>query len=68
MDAHTLDDLQARQRAISATRDPRLGATKPLQRARRSLLRRIFARKEATTFHRCLAVHMHFAERRGILN
>lgn len=29
---------------------------------------RLFRRREPTTFHRCLAVHMHFAERSSALN
>jgi hypothetical protein len=65
MDANTANVLRARQRAVSLNRQE---WESPARAARRPLLQRLFRRKEVTTFHRCLAVHMHFAERRGVFH
>ncbi len=62
MDADTANFLHPRQRIIPVIRQER---QQPARTARR-LWTRIFRRKEITTFHRCLAVHMHFAARRGL--
>ena len=62
MDANTIS-LHARQRAVSGRKEREQAA-----RARRPFFQRLFRRKEVTTFHRCLAVHMHFAQRRGLMS
>lgn len=68
MDANTANFLRERQRAVSAAGPRRGDSTQAARSARGTLLQRIFRRKdrEVTTFHRCLAVHMHYAERRGL--
>ena len=45
--------------------DPAMSGRKPLKR--RWWHRFAWRRKEPTTFQRCLAVHMHFAENMGAL-
>jgi hypothetical protein len=65
MSAETASLPRTRQRVASMTRQERQQAT---QATRRPLLARIFRRQEVTTFHRFLAVHMHFAERRGFFH
>jgi hypothetical protein len=65
MDAGTANFLRERQRSVSTNRQER---EQSVRASRRPLLQRIFRRKEITTFHRCLAVHMHFAERRGFFH
>lgn len=50
------------------TTNPRRKRASELERpARQRLLRRLFRRSEPTTFQRCLAVHMHYAARNGVL-
>lgn len=44
-----------------------LGPVKPLASSR-PIFRRLFRRKAPTLFHRCLAVHIHFAEPHGGLS
>ena len=65
MSADTASLTRTRQRTVSNTRQERQQAARA---TRRPLLARIFRREEVTTFHRCLAVHMHFAERRGFFH
>jgi len=65
MSTDTASLSRTRQRVVSTTRQERQQAARA---ARRPLLARIFRREEVTTFHRCLAVHMHFAERRGFFH
>jgi hypothetical protein len=65
MSADTASLPRTRQRTVSATRQERQAIART---SRRPLLARIFRREEVTTFHRCLAVHMHFAERRGFFH
>jgi hypothetical protein len=66
MDANTFSDLRARQRPV-ATRPKQASATPAASAKRRPLLRRIFGREEVTTFQRCLAIHMHYAQRNSFL-
>ena len=66
MDANAINYLRRQPR--SAAPRPQQAPLAPAARApRRSLFRRLFRREEATTFHRCLAVHMVQAERESIL-
>ena len=66
MDANALPSLRRQPRSV--TPRPQQAPAAPIARApRRSLFRRLFRREEATTFHRCLAVHMVQAERESIL-
>ena len=65
MSADTASLPRTRHRVASITRQERQPATRA---TRRPLLARIFRREEVSTFHRCLAVHMHFAERRGFFH
>jgi hypothetical protein len=67
MDANTFSYLRARQRTPSAVRPPQASASPSAQPKRRPLLRRIFGREEITTFQRCLAIHMHYAQRNSFL-
>jgi len=67
MNADTANYLRGREGAVSFNRQQRAADDLARRRSRPTLWRRIFKRQEITTFHRCLAVHMHFAERRGIL-
>jgi hypothetical protein len=66
MDANTFSYLRARQRTPVAT-CPKQASKPAAQQKRRPLLRRIFGREEATTFQRCLAIHMHYAQRNSFL-
>lgn len=67
MDANAINYLRRQSRSVAAPR-PQQAPTVPSARApRRSLFRRMFRREEATTFHRCLAVHMVLAERESVL-
>jgi len=66
MDANTFTYLRARQRGVAPAR-PKQARAIAAQTKRRSLLGRIFGRGEVTTFHRCLAVHMHYAQRNSLL-
>lgn len=59
MDAQTVTSPRAFRRATPA------GAMR--RRRRHHLLRHIFRRREVTTFQRCLAVHMYFAEHTGTM-
>jgi hypothetical protein len=59
MDAQTVSSTRPLGRAVAAQPTRR--------RARRRFLRRFFRRAEVTTFQRCLAVHMYYAERTGTL-
>jgi hypothetical protein len=68
MDANTANFLRARRRVIPAGGPQRVDSVQVARPARGSLLQRIFRRKEVSTFHRCLAVHMHYAERRGFFH
>ena len=67
MDANTFSYLRARQRNVAPARPAQAKATPVARAKRRPLLQRIFAREEITTFHRCLAVHMHYAQRSSLL-
>lgn len=67
MDADIAHDLRAARRVPLKPRIETLNNASAMRTRRVPLLRRLFPRKEVTTFHRCLAVHMHFAERRGVL-
>ncbi len=67
MDANTFTYLRARQRDVTPVRAPQAATTPTAHAKRRPLLQRIFARDEVTTFHRCLAVHMHYAQRSSLL-
>jgi len=66
MDANTFTYLRARQRGVAPAR-PTPARTNAAHAKRRSLFGRIFGRDEVTTFHRCLAVHMHYAQRNSLL-
>jgi hypothetical protein len=67
MDANTFAYLRARQRSAAPARQQPAAAVPFTHTSRRPLLRRLFGRGEVTTFHRCLAVHMHFAQRSSLL-
>lgn len=67
MDANTFSYLRARQRHAPPSRPKPAGVSAVAHAKRRPLLRRIFGRDEVTTFHRCLAVHMHYAQRSSVL-
>ena len=68
MDANAINYLRRQPRSATAPRPQQTPATPSSARApRRSFFRRLFRREEATTFHRCLAVHMVHAERESIL-
>ena len=43
-------------------------APREMRRAPPAAPRRLFGAAEPTTFHRCLAVHMHFAKHSGALD
>jgi hypothetical protein len=63
--AKTLSEtLKARRSQRAAASTP---TTRALQPERRSL-GRLFRRKAPSTFHRCLAVHMHYAQRASALD
>jgi len=66
MDANTFSYLRDRQRTPVArsTQASAVPATAPKHRP---LLRRLFHRQEITTFQRCLAIHMHYAQRSSFL-
>jgi hypothetical protein len=57
------DTLKSRRSARAA----KLPAPRAVQPARRPL-GRLFSRKAPSTFHRCLAVHMHYAQRASALD
>ena len=67
MDANTFSYLRARQRIAPPARATTTAGSATAHAKRRPLLRRIFGRDEVTTFHRCLAVHMHYAQRSSVL-
>lgn len=67
MDANTFSYLRARQRMPVAACPKQSSAKSAVHQKRRPLLRRIFCREEATTFQRCLAIHMHYAQRNSFL-
>lgn len=67
MDANTFTYLRARQRQAAPARPQPAIAVSAAHAPRRPLLRRLFGRNEVTTFHRCLAVHMHYAQRSSVL-
>ena len=67
MDANTFSYLRARQRIASPARTKPITGSATAHAKRRPLFRRIFGRGEVTTFHRCLAVHMHYAQRSSVL-
>jgi hypothetical protein len=67
MDANTLSYLRARQRTPVAACPKQSSAKPAAHQKRRPLLRRIFGREEVTTFQRCLAIHMHYAQRNSFL-
>lgn len=65
----TLKARQARRASVSAT--PSVAAPVVAPRAvqpQRRPLGRLFARQAPSTFQRCLAVHMHYAQRASALD
>ncbi len=64
-DDHTYDRLRGDEAQVW-----RVTAAKPqpTQGERRSWLAALIRRPEPTTFHRCLAVHMHYAAPRSSLS
>lgn len=54
----------------TAKKDAPAWRVSPVQKSSemKPLISRVFARKEPTAFHRCLAVHMYFAGPRGGLS
>lgn len=67
MDANTFSYLRARQRTPVAARPTQASANPSAHPKRRPLLRRLFGREEVSTFQRCLAIHMHYAQRNSFL-
>jgi hypothetical protein len=59
-----------RSNETASTKQPDAWKVMPVKAAPapRPLLQRVFRREEPTTFHRCLAVHIHFASPRGGLS
>lgn len=68
MDANAINYLRRQPRSAMDPRPQQAPAASSARATRRSFFRRLFRRREeATTFHRCLAVHMVHAERESIL-
>jgi len=64
--AKTLSETLKARRA-QPTSAPAAPTPRAVQPARRPL-GRLFRRAEPSTFHRCLAVHMHYAQRASALD
>lgn len=62
--AKTISETLKAREARQAGQSPEPRAVQP---ARRSL-GRLFRRETPSTFHRCLAVHMHYAQRASALD
>ena len=65
--AKTLSDTLKARRSERATAVPAVPAPRAVQPERRPL-GRLFRRQAPSTFHRCLAVHMHYAQRASALD
>lgn len=65
--AKTISDTLKARRSERATAVPAVAAPRAVQPERRPL-GRLFRRQAPSTFHRCLAVHMHYAQRASALD